>query len=300
MFEVDMEKLLKDKRAIIVFVLPALLIYLFSVFIPIIWSGYYSFFKGMPGLSFDFVGIANYMKMWSDELFINSFRITLKYVLIVVGGQVGFGFLLSLMFVFAIKKYTTLVRTMVFFPVVLPVVAVGQLFSKLVEIVPHYGLVNGLLDLLHLDFLIQPWLGKGATALGVLCIMDIWTAMGFYAVIFYAALVNIPGEILEAARIDGARGFTLVWRIILPQLHPIILSCLIFSFTGTLKVFESALSLTRGGPGIATKTLSMYMYDVSFLYGQYGYGSAVAVFILIECLLVSLVLQQWFRKTKRI
>jgi raffinose/stachyose/melibiose transport system permease protein len=298
--EESMEKLLRNKKAILLFVLPALLIYLFSVFIPIVWSAIYSLFKGMPGISFDFVGPVNYLKMWSDKLFLTSFWVTLRYVLFVVAGQVGFGFLLSLMFAFAIKKYTTLVRTIVFFPVVLPVVAVGQLFNKLVEITPHHGLLNSLLNLLHLDFLIQPWLGQGVTALGVLCVMDIWTAMGFYAVIFYAALVNIPREILEAARIDGAKGFNLVRRIIIPQLYPIILTCLIFSLTGTLKVFESALSLTRGGPGIATKTLSMYMYDTSFLYSQYGYGSAIAVFILIECLLITLILQRLFAKVNKI
>lgn len=293
-----MNKLLSNKKAILLFTFPPLLIYMFSVFIPIIWSAYYSLFKGMPGISFTFTGLSNYAKMWIDDMFLKSFSITLKYVSAVVAGQVGFGFLLSLMFTFGIKKYTTLVRTIVFFPVVLPVVAVGQLFTKIVEISPQYGLFNSLLDLLQMDFLIQPWIGQSSTALGVLCVMDTWTAMGFYAVIFYAALVEIPSELLEAARIDGANGWILVWKIILPLLRPITMTCLIFSFTGTLKVFESALSLTKGGPGIATKTLSMYMYDTSFLYSQYGYGSSIAVFILLECLFVSVILGKLFAKNK--
>lgn len=293
-----MEKLLGDRKAILLFVVPPLLIYLFAVFIPIVWSAVYSLYQGMPGINFTFVGLRNYVKMWTDDMFLNSMKVTLKYVLMVVGGQVGFGFLLSLMFVFGIKKYTTLVRTLVFFPVVLPVVAVGQLFSKIVEISPQYGLLNSLLDILHLDFLIQPWLGQSSTALLVLTSMDTWTAMGFYAVIFYAALVEIPQEILEAARIDGANGLTLTWKILLPLLKPITLTCFIFSFTGTLKVFESALALTRGGPGYATKTLSMLMYDTSFLYSQYGYGSSMAVFILFECLFVSVILSRLFKAKK--
>lgn len=291
-----MKELLGNRKAILLFVLPALLIYLFAVFIPIVWSAYYSLFQGLPGLGFKFVGFRNYLKMWTDSMFLGSLVVTLKYVVFVVGGQVGFGFLLSLLFVFGIKKYTTLVRTLVFFPVVLPVVAVGQLFSKIVEISPQYGLLNSLLDYLHLDMLIQPWLGQSATALGVLCTMDTWTAMGFYAVIFFAALVEIPQEIIEAARIDGASGWRLTKKILLPLLKPITLTCLIFSFTGTLKVFESALALTRGGPGVSTKTLSMYMYDASFLYSQYGYGSSIAVFILLECLFVSIVLNKLFSK----
>jgi len=291
-----MKELLGNRKAIALFVLPALLIYLFAVFIPIVWSAYYSLFQGLPGLGFKFVGFRNYIKMWTDSMFLGSLGITLKYVVFVVGGQVGFGFLLSLLFVFGIKKYTTLVRTLVFFPVVLPVVAVGQLFSKIVEISPQYGLLNSLLEFLHLNMLIQPWLGQSSTALGVLCTMDTWTAMGFYAVIFFAALVEIPQEIIEAARIDGASGWRLTRKILLPLLKPITLTCLIFSFTGTLKVFKSALALTRGGPGVSTKTLSMYMYDASFLYSQYGYGSSIAVFILLECLFVSIVLSKLFSK----
>ncbi len=290
-----MKELLGNRKAVMLFVLPALFIYLFSVFIPILWSAAYSLYRGMPGLSFEFNGLNNYVKMWSDTMFIGSFTVTLKYVLIVVAGQVGLGFLLSLMFVFGIKKYTTLVRTLVFFPVVLPVVAVGQLFSKIVEISPQYGLLNSLLATIGLDSLVQPWLGQSSTALGVLCTMDIWTAMGFYAVIFYAALVEIPQDIIEAARIDGASGIKLTSKIILPLLRPITMTCFIFSFTGTLKVFESALALTRGGPGVSTKTLSMYMYDASFLYSQYGYGSAIAVFVLLECFFVSVVLNRFFK-----
>lgn len=293
-----MNKLLKNKKAILLFVLPPLIIYLFAVFIPIIWSAVYSLYQGLPGVDFNFVGLKNYKKMWTDSMFINSLVLTLKYVIVVVIGQVGLGFLLAMMFAFGIKKYTTLVRTLIFFPVVLPVVAVGQLFSKIVEITPRYGLLNSVLDILHLDFLIQPWLGQSSTALGVLCSMDIWTAMGFYAVIFYAALVEIPQDLIEAAQIDGAKGITLTRKIILPLLRPITLTCLIFSFTGTLKVFESAMALTRGGPGVSTKTLSMLMYDTSFLYSQYGYGSSIAVFILIECLFVSVVLSKIFSRNK--
>ncbi len=291
-----MNKLLQDKRAIAFFVLPALAIYVFVVLIPIVWSTYYSLFAGVPGVKFRFVGIANYLKMWKDSYFLNSLAMNLKYVAVVVTGQVGLGLLLSLMFMFGIKSYKTLVRTLVFFPVVLPVMAVAQLFSKMFEITPQNGLVNSLLALAGLDNLVQPWLGQSGTALAVLCTMDIWTAMGFYAIIYYGALMNIPNELIEASYIDGASGPRMVRSIILPLLKPITITCLVFSFTGTLKVFESPLALTRGGPGTATQSLSMYMYDSSFLFSQYGYGSAIAVFILFECLLVSGVLNTLFKR----
>ena len=293
-----MERLLKDKVAILIFVLPAALIYLFSVFVPICWSAYYSLFSGLPGINFTFVGLSNFAKMWSDRIFVVAFAMNLEYVAIVVAGQVGLGLLLSLLFMFGIKRFKTLVRTIVFFPVVLPVVAVGQLFNKIFEITPTNGLFNSLLVLLGLGNWVQPWLGQPTTAFLALCCMDIWTAMGFYAIIFYAALMDIPTDIIEAARIDGANGLRLLRSVLLPSLRPITLACLIFSFTGTLKVFESSLALTRGGPGTATKTLSMYMYDSSFLHSQYGYGSAIAVFILFECIVITGALNGVFGRRK--
>ncbi len=293
-----MERFLRDKKAILVFVLPAALIYLFAVFVPILWSAYYSLFSGLPGINFKFTGLSNYAKMWGDRIFLTAFAMNIEYVGVVVAGQVGLGLVCSLLFMFGIRRYKTTVRTIVFFPVVLPVVAVAQLFTKIFEISPNYGLFNSLLVLLGLKDLVQPWLGQSASAFFVLCSMDIWTAMGFYAIIFYAALMDIPTEIIEAARIDGANGLRLLRHILLPALRPITLTCLVFSFTGTLKVFESALALTRGGPGTATKTLSMYMYDSSFLHSQYGYGSSIAVFILVECIVISGAINGLFGRRK--
>ena len=96
--------------------------------------------------------------------------------------------------------------------------------------------------------------------------MDIWVAMGYYSEIFYRALLDISDDILEAARIDGCGGWQLFKNILLPLLRPMVITSLVFSFSGTVKMFESAMALTKGGPGSATKSLSMYMYDVAFTY----------------------------------
>ena len=94
--------------------------------------------------------------------------------------------------------------------------------------------------------------------------MDIWRAMGFYAVLLYAGLVDIPEEMLESARLDGASGLRLVRSIVLPLSTPVLLSSVIFSINGTLKVFDSVLALTNGGPGDATTPLTLYMYSTAF------------------------------------
>ena len=270
-----MNRVLGNKKAIALFVVPALVLYTALVMVPVIWSLYYSLFTGSPGLQWEFVGIKNYMNLFRDKNFINSLAVNFKYISVVMIGQVGLGLLL------------------VFFPVVLPTVAVGQLFAKIYEIQPNYGLLNSFLDSVGLHDLVQPWIGQASTALWALCVMDIWVAMGFYSVIFYGALLDIPDDILEAARIDGASSFSLFKSVLLPLLRPMIITCLVFSFSGTVKMFESSLALTKGGPGTATKSLSMYMYDVSFTYNKVGYGSVIAIVIFLICVLGSVVINQF-------
>lgn len=293
-----MNKVLGDKKAIALFVVPALVLYAGFVILPVIWSLYYSLFSGSPGLNWTFVGLKNYFSLFSDNNFLRALWVNIRYIAVVMLGQVGLGLALALMFKFWLRRCKTVVRTLVFFPVVLPTVAVGQLFSKIYEIQPNYGLLNSLLQAVGLDNLVQAWLGQSSTALWCLCVMDIWVAMGFYSVIFYGALLDISEDVLEAARIDGCGGWRMFTRILAPLLRPIIITSLVFSFSGTVKMFESALALTKGGPGGSTKSLSMYMYDVSFTYNKVGYGSVIAVVIFLICILGSALINRFDVKEK--
>ncbi len=288
-----MKHVLGNKKAIALFVVPALVLYSIIVILPVIWSLYYSFYSGSPGLKWEFCGFDNYLRLFKDNNYKAALMVNAKYILVTTVGQVGLGLLLALMFRFWLRRCKTLVRTLVFFPVVLPTVAVGQLFAKIYEIQPNYGLLNSLLSSLGLDNLVQAWIGQSSTALWCLCVMDIWVAMGFYSVIFYGALLDIPEDIIEAARIDGAGSFSLFRRILLPLLRPMVVTSLVFSFSGTVKMFESARALTGGGPGNATKSLSMYMYDVSFTYNKIGYGSVIALTIFLICVVGSFIINRF-------
>lgn len=273
-------------------VLPALIIFVGIILVPIVWTAVYSLYSGMPGLNFTFSGIRNYFEIFKDPNTVASIKMNWKYILIVTPCQVLFGLLTSLMVHFAVSRAKTLVRTIVFIPTILPAVAVAQMFIKMMALVPNYGLINAVFDKLGLEQFVQPWLGQSATAFGTLCVMDIWTAIGFYCVIIYGALVDVPDDIIEAARIDGAGSLRLFWNILLPQLKTILVTCFVFSFTGTLKMFETATALTGGGPGNATTSMTMNMYANAFNYNEYGYASSVAVFILIQCLAVTAVVNR--------
>ncbi len=287
-----MNQVLRDKKAIFAFVAPGFILYTLLVILPIVWSGYYSFFDGTAGMkSWAFAGLKNYGKLFKDKNFLNALSVNMRYVLMVTVGQVFFGLLMALIFKFWVKKFGALVRTIVFFPVVLPTVAVAQLFAKIYEIQPHYGLLNSVLAGVGLESWVQPWIGKSSTALGSLAAMDIWVAIGFYSVIIYGALLDISSEVLEAAQIDGCNAFQLFRHILAPLLRPILVTCVIFSFTGTVKMFESALALTGGGPGTATRSLSMYMYDTAFTYMKTGYGSTIALVIFLICVIGSRIIR---------
>ena len=285
-----METMLRDRRAALLLVGLALLIYSLIVLVPVVWSLAYTLFEGNVLSGFQFVGFHNFAVLVSDASFWQALAFTLKYAVVVTLGQVVIGLLLSLMYVFYLGKASGLVRTLIFFPVILPAVAIAQLFSKIFEIAPQYGLVNSLLQAVHANGLIQPWLGQGGSAFWVIVIMDIWTSMGFYAVLLFAGLVDIPGDILESARIDGASGWRLVRYVVLPLLTPILFSSLIFSINGTLKVFASIVALTNGGPGQETTPLTLYMFNTAFSNGQYGYGSTIATALAIMSLLVTLLI----------
>ena len=177
-----MSRVLRDRRAILLFILPGFLLYTVLVILPVVWSAYYTFFTGMIGSSkWAFSGLDNYARLFADKKFSAALMVNVRYVAMTTFGQVIFGLLLALMFKFWVKRHGSTVRTIVFFPVVLPVVAVGQLFTKIYEIQPYYGLLNSLLKGVGLENLVYPWVGKATAALGALAAMDIWTAMGFYA-----------------------------------------------------------------------------------------------------------------------
>ncbi|MFE7168663.1 carbohydrate ABC transporter permease [Streptomyces sp. NPDC057616] len=289
-----MHRVLGDRRAVVILLGPALLVYSLIMLVPMVWSLGYSFTKGNTIDGFTGNGLANFQRLVTDPAVREALWFTLKYAAAVTAGQVVAGYLLALLYVFFLKKASALVRTLVFFPVVLPTVAVGLLFQKFFQIAPQTGPVNSLLNAVGLDSV--DWFGSAGHAFWVLIIMDVWRSMGFYAVLLFAGLVDIPEEVLESARLDGATGVRLVRHIVLPMSFPVLMSSLVFSINGTLKVFDSIVALTNGGPGNSTSPLTLYMFQTSFTYGDYGYGSTVALLLTVVCLLVSLVV---FRLSRR-
>lgn len=280
-----MQNVLGDRKAITILLGPALLIYTVVMLIPVLWSLGYTLFEGNAIVGFEFVGFDNFIRLIGDSEVHAALLFTLKYAAVVTIGQVLLGYLLSLLYVFALKRASGIVRTLVFFPVVMPTVAVALLFQQLFAIAPTEGVVNSVLA--GMGGVPVDWFGDGGSAFIVIAIMDIWRSMGFYGVLLYAGLIDIPEDVLESARLDGASGWKLVRHVVLPLSAPVLISSLIFSINGTLKVFDSVLALTNGGPGTSTSPLTISVFDNAFTYGNYGYGSTIAMLLTIICLVVT-------------
>ena len=289
-----MNSIFGDRRTVIILLAPALLVYTLLKVVPVLWSFGLSFFEGNSLRGFTFVGIDNFVAFLGDDAAIQSLKVSVSFAIIATIGQVTLGYLLALLYVFGLRKGSTLLRTIVFFPAILPTVAVALLFKSFVAVGDNEGPVNDIIN-----FFGGPSVEVLATTYGTMLtaiVMTLWTSMGFYAILLFAGLLDIPEEVLESARLDGANGWRLIRHIVLPLSLPILMSSLIFSLNSTLKVFDSLLALNNGGPGTSTAPLTLYMYRTSFEYAEYGYGSTIAMVLTLLCLVFTLAIFKSSRK----
>jgi raffinose/stachyose/melibiose transport system permease protein len=289
-----MKSVLGDRKAITLLLTPALLVYTVIILAPVVWSFGLTFFTGSVLGGFEWNGVENFERLFRDPYVWDALWFTLKYAILVTIFQVVLGYGLALLYNFVLRKSSVLVRTLVFFPVVLPTVAVALLYQKLFQSAPSDGLVNELL--VNVGIPAVDWLGAGGTAFVVIVIMDVWRSVGFYGVLVFSGLLDIPDDIIESARIDGAKRWSLFRHIVLPMSLPILFASFIFSINGTIKVFDSVFALTGGGPGNSTTPLTLYMYRTAFQFSDFGYGSTIALLLTVLCLLVTLVI---FRSSRR-
>lgn len=290
-----MEKLRRDKKAIFLFVFPALLVFFVIILLPIFTSAYYSLLKWDGIGKGVFIGLENYKNLFVNNTdgFLKSVINAFWLALLSVGIQLPISLVLALVLARGIRG-ENFFRTVYFIPVILSTVVIGQLWMKIYN--PDYGLLNYVFAKLGLKTLENQWLANPKIVLISVFIPILWQYIGYHMLLMYASAKSISTDIYEAAKIDGAGELTIATRITIPLIKPILKVCVIFAVIGSFKSFDLIYVLTNGGPMHASEVPTTLMYTTIFSKYQYGYGSAVAIFIIVECLICTVLIQKLFGK----
>jgi ABC-type sugar transport system permease subunit len=225
-----------------------------------------------------FIFVDNFIRIFHDPKIAIALQNTGILLVTEILGIIPFAFMLGF-FLSLRKPGYRILRTIFFSPSMISVAAIAMIFLGLYR--PD-GMINTLLKSIGLSSLTSPWLGNKSTALGALIAIDIWGGIGFNSVLFFAALASLPGELYEAAMLDGAGYWIIMWRIAFPIMLDFIGVVAILQFLYTLSgAAQNVILLTGGGPGTATFTLGYYLYDQAFLSGRLGYSQAIGVLIFI-------------------
>lgn len=286
-----------SKRTIAVFVLPCLLFYLAFVFAPILVSFYYSFMEwaGMGAMSF--VGLENFKVLFTqDPIFWPAVLRTL-YISVFSLAQIPIAVIVAILLSRYVRRPNFLVSSY-FLPVILSVVVIGQLWKAIYNPASLGGMLNQLLTSVGLESWTRTWLADPDLAMFALCFVIFWQYIGYHVLIQFTGVQNISIDLYEAASIDGAEGFKADRYITLPLLAPVIKMSVVLAAIGSLKAFDLIVVMTGGGPANTTEVISTHMYYMTFNSFKYGYGSAISTFLVVFCLVMTVVLNRIFKRAE--
>lgn len=263
----------------------SVLVLIFS-YVPMIQAFLLSLKTG-KGANLQFAGLANYVRMIKDTTFWTTIGNTLLYAVIQIPIMLLLALLIAVLLNDPKMKGRGIYRTCIFLPCVTSLVSYSILFKNLFAV---DGLVNQALMQLHIIDKAIPFVLDKNWAKVVIIVALIWRYTGYYMIFFLSALQNIDKSVYEAAKMDGCNFFQSFFRITLPLLKPIVFLTSIMALTSTLQLFDEVVNLTAGGPGNATRTISQYIYDLSFNFvPSYGYSAAVSYVVLLLIIVLTIV-----------
>ncbi|MEG2262282.1 MAG: sugar ABC transporter permease [Clostridia bacterium] len=282
------------KGFLLLFTLPTLALYAVLYIWPFIYAFYLSLFrwKGYSLTNMIYAGLYNYKTLFSD----NIVWIGLKNNLFFLGCSTIVIFFFSLLFAVALTRlkrirHPSFYRVIYFFPNVLSIIVVGVLWMFIYN--PNFGLLNGVLQTLGLDFLIRDWLGDKGMVMSALIAPQAWMYIGFYMILFIAAIQNVPEEYYESAVIDGAGQFRQLFFVTIPLIWGTLRTAFVFFVVNAFaRTFALVYVVTGGGPNHASELLTTYLYDQAFTYSNFGYGSAIGVFLFAVVCVISMIVMR--------
>jgi raffinose/stachyose/melibiose transport system permease protein len=261
------------------FILPALLLYILFVGVPIAQVAVYSFFAWDAGTITGFAGLENYVRLFHDAVFWTALGHNLIWVALTLAIPLAAGLLLAAILAEKKVQLVRILGAVYFIPRTIPLVVAGIIWGWIYN--PIFGLLNDALKAVGLGRFGGAWLADPDSALLSLNVVGAWTFFGFCVVIYLAAIQNIDPQLYEAARVDGAS-----WRqqfrfVTVPALRATTLFLGLFSAIEAMRFFDLVWVTTKGGPGHATEVLTTHIYKSFFLIGDFGYAAALSVVLLV-------------------
>lgn len=279
----------KENIIIALFLAPALLIFIIFILYPVFNTIYLSFhsWKGIYGSNLNFVGFYNYIKVLKSDHF---YKALLNSVYFLIGGFVilmPLSFLLALLITSKLK-YTKLMKTSFFMPIMLSITAVALMWVYILN--PTFGAVNTILRALGLNSFAKEWLSTPTLNVWAIVLVNEWTYAGYNMLIFASGLISIPKSIYESAEIDGCIGIKKLIYISIPLCKESFKIFSILCITGCLKVFDLVWAMTKGGPNRTSETPATLLYNEAFTFKSFGTSAAIGVILLILGIILSLLL----------
>ncbi|MEZ4732879.1 MAG: sugar ABC transporter permease [Caldilineaceae bacterium] len=269
---------------------PSLLVIFGFLILPMFWSIYYSFTKGGMLGKHPFVGFENYVKAAKHPIFLQTLQNTFQYAVMTVPTVIVLALIVAII-IFQLPKAQGFFRGTIYFPLITPVVIAANIWAYIVN--RDFGPLNHILSFVGVPRV--DWLGNPTWAIPAIVMMEIWRGFGFYVIILFAALQSIPKEMYEAARIDGAQFWRIIWSITIPLLRPALGFCFIMATIFNFQLFDAVYVLTKGGPAWKTSTVSWYVYQQAFESDNLGFASTMGVVLLLIIMTLSLIQLRFFR-----
>ena len=286
----------RTRIAPVLYIAPAFIMLALFVYYPLARNIVNGFFEWNPfTLDRKFVSLENYVHLFKDPVFYTVLKNNLLYAFISVVFQVGIALVIAAILEDKVfRKFSAFFRTTFFIPVLTSMTVIGILFSFIYN--PEVGLLNSFLKLIGLGEWAKGWLGDPKTAIFAVIAVSQWQSIGYAVMLYVLAIQKIPGELYEAATIDGSGKIRTFFNITVPQVKEMTFVLLIYTVTGSFLVFSEVYVLTGGGPSNSSQVFSTYLYQKAFIDDQPGYASAIAN-VILGITLIFYFLQNKFLKT---
>lgn len=272
-------------RAFWMFVAPALILFSIFFLVPLVLSIGLSFTNFDGWKTMDFIGLKNYVQILGNAEFYKTMGRTFIYTAVNLPFKIILPLMIAVLVTSKLLKGTTVIRTIVYIPVLLSALVVGITINWMFG--QEYGLINFLIQ----NFGGTPleWALNSKLATFVISYASNWASIGFFMILFIGGINNISRELYEAANVDGATKIQVFFKVTLPLLSPTIFIVLLLSTVNLLKEYALIQGITLGGPGTSTTYIIQYMFDKGFNQYKYGYASAVGILVSIVFIIITII-----------